>query len=235
MMVYLLKMVIFHGYVKQPEGIYIYIYRYIVQYKHIYVYILSQMMMWMMCLNFIQLHRDNHHQLQVLHGSLPRAPPSPPNFFLTGAAWQKLKQNIWIIGISWRYSRDIIRKVREPNREPGTEPREPETAQKPAVGKPNRTEPLMYKISSRTGRTGGRNRMRTAGMCSVCFSEANVPFNLCPRIGFVFFGSPTKTINTTLVPSYWICFFWQHQKSKNTTLVPSYWVCFFAAPKKAKP
>ena len=34
-----------------------------------------------------------------------------------------------------------IRKVREPNREPGTEPREPETAQKPAVGKPNRTEP----------------------------------------------------------------------------------------------
>ena len=188
-----------------------------------------------MCLNFIQLHRDNHHQLQVLHGSLPRAPPSPPNFFLTGAAWQKLKQNIWIIGISWRYSRDIIRKVREPNREPGTEPREPETAQKPAVGKPNRTEPLMYKISSRTGRTGGRNRMRTAGMCSVCFSQANVPFNLCPRIGFVSFGSPTKTKNTTLVPSYWICFFWQHQKSKNTTLVPSYWVCFFAAPKKAKP
>ena len=103
----------------------------------------------------------------------------------------------------------------EPNREPGTEPREPETAQKPAVGKPNRTEPLMYKISSRTGRTGGRNRMRTAGMCSVCFSQANVPFNLCPRIGFVFSDSTKKAKKTQpLCPSIGFVFL-QPQKKQN--------------------
>ena len=141
---------------------------------------------------------------------------------------------------------NICRKVREPNREPGTEPREPETAQKPAVGKPNRTEPLMYKISSRTGRTGGRNRMRTAGMCSVCFSQANVPFNLCPRIGFVFFWKPHKNQKynpcALLLDLFFLTapkkqkhnpcalllglFFCSPKKSKTITLVPSYWTFF---------
>ena len=149
----------------------------------------------------------------------------------------------------------ISRKVREPNREPGTEPCEPETAQKPAVGKPNRTEPLMYKISSRTGRTGGRNRMRTAGMCSVCFSQANVPLNLCPRIGFVFFWKPQKKAKTqplcppigfvflqpqkkqnhnpcALLLDFFLC--GSTTKAKSTTLVPSYWICFFWKPTPKK-
>ena len=134
------------------------------------------------------------------------------------------------------------RKVREPNREPGTEPREPETAQKPAVGKPNRTEPLMYKIRSRTGRTGGRNRMRTAGMCSVCFSQANVPFNLCPRIGFVFFWKPQKKAKTQpLCPpigfAFWallldLLFLEAPKKQKHNPCARLLDLFFLKAPKK---
>ena len=110
----------------------------------------------------------------------------------------------------------------------------------------NRTEPLMYKISSRTGRTGGRNRMRTAGMCSVCFSQANVPFNLCPRIGFVFFWKPHKNQKynpcALLLDLFFLTapkkqkhnpcalllglFFCSPKKSKTITLVPSYWTFF---------
>ena len=91
----------------------------------------------------------------------------------------------------------------------------------------------MYKISSRTGRTGGRNRMRTAGMCSVCFSQANVPFNLCPRIGFVFLEAPKKQKHNPYALLLDLLF-WQPQKTKNKTLVPSYCICFFWKPQKSK-
>ena len=103
----------------------------------------------------------------------------------------------------------------------------------------------MYKISSRTGRTGGRNRMRTAGMCSVCFSQANVPFNLCPRIGFVFL-KPHKNQKynpcALLLDLFFLTapkkqkhnpcalllglFFCSPKKNKTITLVPSYWTFF---------
>ena len=113
----------------------------------------------------------------------------------------------------------------------------------------------MYKISSRTGRTGGRNRMRTAGMCSVCFSQANVPFNLCPRIGFVFFWKPHKNQKynpcALLLDLFFLTapkkqkhnpcalllglFFCSPKKSKTITLVPSYWTFFCVeAPQKQK-
>ena len=72
--------------------------------------------------------------LQFYDLQLVVRPKSPSNLIETS----RISGHFWW---PWRYGA-LSRKVREPNREPGTEPREPETAQQPAVGKPNRTEPL---------------------------------------------------------------------------------------------